>query len=295
MKTLWIRLAFCILFVTTSAALHAEEPQNQTQPQKVFFARSGQRVTIPGAVQLRYLNATLPVVSHRGVPMFTIPKLRAPCVLGAYNDSGKLVREFVAYPEKITTIGPEPEQTFLAEMVDPPDWFLQWSEATRLFEKKKTPDSPDAEEEKPRLLILGPEATGHSTDVVRGLLKEKGLKTALVFNPRWSGPDSKKPKRFDLAKAKGPLLENYQALGDLSPLVFSQIQTPSPKIMNRIAWLRPVKDELPYVEELLTTERKYRILVSYIPWEEQLGRSDQMDHLLRHLLVKAAEDFNITK
>ena len=295
MKTLlnWKWWITCIAILAMYTSSQAEPPKKAVEEsKKIFFARSGQRARLPGTTaQLRYMDTRLPYEPQRG-GLFQIPSLRAPGPIQAYDDSGRKIADFVVYPKEITGLANTSAKTFLAKTLDPPLWFLQWAEATQLFaERKGSPKSPDRkeDEEEPelRLLILGPDAAGKSPQAVLNLLQRYDLRTALVFNPKWSGPINKKPVDLDLAKAKGELLKDYQALGDPAPLKFPHTLTPCTQVMNRIGWLGS-KEELPYVEELFL-DSTHRILVSYVPWETLLGRSEQADHLFRHLLVRGTE------
>jgi hypothetical protein len=71
----------------------------------------------------------------------------------------------------------------------------------------------------------------------------------------------------------GPFSEELELLGDLSPLRFSTRHRPAMALVNRRPCLG-VKGELPLVEELVLNGSR-RVLVSYLPWQQPLGRSEQ--------------------
>ncbi len=178
--------------------------------------------------------------------------------------------------------------------------------------------------EKPGLLILGGKAAGKGVATVQRLAMEH--KTGvLVLEADWFGklaatrthkwvPAGYPEQPFAVAPKQlvGPLADWQRQQWALPP-TFRQSALPWPGISNRQTWIAgaeyprtfqdssrgesprtfqdPSRGESPLVEEIRSPLRgteSQRIVLSYLPWQEQLGRSEIADELFLRLLTETA-------
>ncbi len=263
-----------------------------------FFARSGDQVVLEGVETLRFHRFELKPANGQ---MFTLPSVRAPLVLKGYDSSGREVTELVVYPQEYKVWGREGVRPIRVQCQDAPAWFEQWADATGRVE------TTGARGTQP--LVLGKNAAGGGPRCVLAVMERYRADAALVLEADWYGPSEPEPYSLRLdalgtvreitdalsapspcplpggarghrtvisrTVPSGPFSEELELLGDLSPLRFSTRRQPAMALVNRRPCLG-VKGELPLVEELLLDGSR-RVLVSYLPWQQRLGRSEQAD------------------
>ena len=116
-------------------------------------------------------------------------------------------------------------------------------------------------------------------------------RNVLVLEADWFG----KP----MTAIKGIVVEPKHARGALAdletqnwalPASFRGSAEPWPEILNRVSWIDG--GEYPVVEEIRTGRKgseSRRIVLSYLPWQDQLGRCAVADELLLRMLTETAE------
>ena len=253
-------LLFLLLSVAWTQVV-ADEPGAER-----FFARSGDEVVLEGVESLRFYRFEL---KPSDVQTFTLPSFRAPLVLKGYDRSGREVTELVVYPDEYKVWGREGFRPIPVRCQDAPAWFEQWADATGRVE------TTAARGEQPLVLVLGKDAAGGGPRAVLAMMERHRADAALVLEADWYGRSEPEPYALRLEALSGPFSEDLELLGDLSPLRFSTRHGPAMALVNRRPCLG-VKGELPLVEELLVDGSK-RVLVSYLPWQRRLGRSEQAE------------------
>lgn len=231
-----------------------------------FFARSGDQVVLEGVETLRFHRFELKPANGQ---MFTLPSVRAPLVLKGYDSSGREVTELVVYPQEYKVWGRDEVRPIRVRGQDAPVWFVQWADATGRVE------TTGARGTQPLVLVLGKDAAGGGPRCVLAVMERYRADAALVLEANWYGPSEPEPYSLRLDALSGPFSEEVELLGDLSPLQFSTRRQPAMALVNRRPCLG-VKGELPLVEELVLDGSR-RVLVSYLPWQQRLGRSEQAD------------------
>lgn len=286
----------------------------------VHFARSGREIAIEQPLTfnrlikagvLRAFDRTWTepfAVGGSGMVLkmkVTVPEVRVPTVFSVTWPEPPYIpfAELVAYPERSV----DWDKKITLYSCGTPAWFDQWAQAVGLPVKhvaqRELPSAklaPDEEGGK-SLLILGTED--------KNLFTNKKT-NVLVLEAGWFGD------------AAGPVsVAPSQMLGGLSeiatqnwakPLAFSSCRKPWSGIANRWAWI--VDDAgLPLVEEIRVftwDERQLfppaskedvptldgkpeadaiaRLVASYMPWQQQLGRHENADAVLLTLMQAIA-------
>jgi hypothetical protein len=293
--------------------------------QMIYFGRSGRPVTVElaptrapmdRAALLAFGRTWAEAVAIRKqglVPEadFKVPAVRVPTVFTiAHPDwPNRIMGELVAYPERDI----EWDKSVVLRSCGAPRWFDQWAAATGLpVTRARLADLPDAASggagaDGNSLLILGKAEAGSDLPDVERIAKDKGL-NVLVLDANWFEETGK-------AASVAP----SQMLGGLSeiakqrwpePLRFGARRRAWGGVVNRWAWMVD-GNGLPLAEEirpLTADERRLfpvptdsaglldrpprpdavaRLLASYVPWQEQLGRSESADAALLALLKAA--------
>ena len=291
----------------------------------VIFSRCGQKAFIEisvkdptSAVVLRAFGRTWGSPEPKRTPHdpgptgaeITVPSVRVPTVFSVTPPERpeRVLADLVAYPDKDV----EWDNKIALYAAGPPLWFSQWAGAIGLPVKqlaleelpsaKLAPSGKDARS----LLILDRVTAGKQLPDAMKLAKEKGV-NVLVLDAQWFGeqagwgnvtPSQMLGGLAETAKQRWP-----------QPLKFAFHRRPWPGIANRWAWIVDGQG-LPLVEEIRTAppeglpllpggdpptrekapqlEGTPRIILSYIPWQEQLGRSENADASFSALLSAAA-------
>jgi hypothetical protein len=308
MKTYCNTLAMLLLFGLPAVAQAGDSP--------VGFARSGQKVTLSIASQPdgvdRFMLLTTngqrwgkPVTAQRGAAEFVAPDVRVPTVfrLASASDAQRVVPgELVVYPDrwlpwdKDKQLSKYKDTQFVA--VGVPDWFNAWLEAVRfpldkLQSREPLTDRRWRKFEKPALLILGRKAAGRGPAEI-GRLALDYRANALVLEADWLDKSETTAAAIVLAPkhSRGALADLRLQEWPLPP-TFHRQTIPWPLISNRLTWLAGAK--YPLVEEVFSRQKDasdLRIVFSYLPWQEQLGRCEMADELLLRVLAETAKGAN---
>jgi hypothetical protein len=264
----------------------------------VVFARSGRNVTIPvggsdgKAVALWTLGQRWgePTAVHNGMVDLVAPGVRAPLVFRLMPTDGSKVglAELVVFPNQ--PVPWDKDTQLLAFGV--PNWFDTWSEAVGLpVQKLKDVKTLAAGNwrmlEKPAILILGPEAAGHGSQLACKLASEHKI-SVLVLETDWFSRNRTLIREAAvLPKQMQGTLAALQTQEWPLPPVFGQRAV---CVLNRQTWI--AGPEHPLVEEIRGPQpaaAALRIVFSYLPWPEQLGHTEAADQLLLRLLAEVAK------
>lgn len=319
------RSIFVILLsvLSASAAAAGAEP---VEPVPVVFARAGRTAEVwLWAVNLPSMKLALRAYGRawadadarnegdgkRFVVTFDVPLVRVPVVFSV--TSAELEKpelaQVVVYPDRDVAWSGEkdergrPATKVLLYAAEAPQWFSQWSAAVGLPVKvveagTMPPVVVEADGTRPEaVLVVGRDAVGRRPADWAKLAAEKKL-NVLVLDADWfseaSGAAAVVPRN-----TAGGLVEIVTQRWP-KPLGFTSHRSPWPAIANRWAWI--VGDGgLPLVEEVRPTDADQRVregqcapagprvIASYLPWAEQLGRSESADATLLSLLKAAAQ------
>jgi hypothetical protein len=279
----------------------------------IVFARSGREATVRvppmeapvASIVLRAFGRTWtkPAGVKESTATVDVPTVRVPTVFAVIDPAAPKTQlaELVAYPDRDIAW----KNNLAIYAADAPVWFRQWADAVGLpvshFTLKQFQAStfkPAGADEK-RLLILGNDASGKQFQDAQALGQRKGM-NLLVLEADWFGRQGGKvavlPKHLagglaSLAEQKWP-----------KPLTFTTHRKPWPGISNRWSWVvdekgLPCVEEVMFIIELddlgclrksqLTPEQ--RTILSYLPWQQQLGCNESADTAFTRLLVAAAD------
>jgi hypothetical protein len=269
----------------------------------IVFARSGQKTTVPvgkasEAIALwafgqRWGDSAM---ATNGTAQFVAPKVRVPVVfqVSPASDSRAVCSELVVYPSRLARW--DKDTHFVA--AGTPDWFDTWADAVGLPIKTfKTLESLDAGNwrklEKPPLLILGRGAAGKDFAAADRLAATHKV-NVLVLEADWFGKQES-PSHDTIVSPKqlaGALADWHSQSWPLPP-TFRRHAMPWNVIANRTTWVAGVK--YPLVEEIRSRQKggeSLRLVLSYLPWPDQLGRCEVADELFTRLLTETAKGSN---
>lgn len=288
-----------VLSLAAPSAIRAAEPP-------VVFARAGRDAAVPlGAdhgpagrpvVLWAFGRAwTEPAKADGGVLRVAAPKVRVPVVLRVVpaGDEKTTFGELVVYPDRPVAW----EKKLRLAAAAAPDWFDTWSQAVGLpVERLQGPKSLDFDArrgDKPSLVLLGRKAAGAGPAVVCRLAAGQRV-NVLVLEADWFGKAAAAQGAFAVTAKEmaGPLADWHQQRWALPP-GFRRRALPWPGIVNRQAWITGGAQTLPLVEELMAFgpqkgAASLRTVLSYLPWQEQLGRCEVADILFLKVLSDAA-------
>jgi len=295
MKTSAYLLALWL--VAAPSALQADELP-------VVFARSGQKVTLPIGDDGKTVESLSlwtfgqrwgkPAAVHKGMAEFVAPAVRVPLVFRMMpTDGAKVVlkvvpTELVVYPDR--PVRWDKDTQFVA--MGTPDWFDTWSEAVGLPVRKlkdmKTLDAGNWRMlDKPAVLVLGGKAAGLGSVVACRLASEHKI-NVLVLETDWFGRNGTVNRDIAiLPKHTTGALADLQTQNWSLPPTFCQRAV---RVSNRQTWIAGL--EHPLVEEICSPQKgteSLRIVFSYLPWQQQLGRSEMADELFLRLLTETAK------
>ncbi len=264
-----------------------------------MFARSGGEVAyileadeqpLPESVILRAYGRNwsdlVPVVN--GVVSVTLPAVRSPVVFSVAlpGDPSVVLGELIAYPDGAR---PWPDKDFRIYTIGTPAWFDQWSDAVGIVVQRRSPEQvrgrrlPGADVDGD-LLVVGSERAGESiADALR--LADQAQCNVLVLAAPWYAP----PRPHEITVEPGNMrgaLATIAAQHWPQPPVFRGAYGAPGVVMNRSFWIDGERG--PLVERLGAPRNERPVVVSYLPWEQQLGRNEVADELLLAVLRIAA-------
>lgn len=271
-------------------------PVVQAEQQPITFARSGKTVSMALAIDDRPLQSvvlcvygrvwTKPVAVKNGTARIDVPTVRVPTVfrITPAKDAKRTLGEVVVYPDG--NVGWDKEIIVYAAGV--PKWFDQWVMATGLpviyFTDLGFKDPGRKPKDKRKVLVIGGKCAGKTFVDTLAVAKKHKI-NILVLDADWFGGKSGKVA-----------IQPKQMAGELAairkqqwskPIMFRSHRPPWPGIANRWTWIGS-KDDSPLVEEVANPASSQKVVVSYVPWREQLGRCDVADLTLLNVLSAAA-------
>ncbi len=285
-----VRYAILMLILMLPGyAVHAGQP--------IIFARSGATISIPVPSDKHPLRSVVlqaygriwtsqGVLDERTVRI-EAPTVRVPTVfrLAPPYEGHRTLGHVVVYPKA----GVAWDKEIALNATGAPEWFNQWARATGLPVKHLTEQGFRNHVRKSKvkrsLLVIGRKYAGKKFADVLAVAKKYEM-SILVLDASWFGSKSGKftvgPKQMVcelavIAKQKWP-----------EPVAFSSSRLPWSGISNRRAWITS-KDGRPLVEEIANMTQSWKVVVSYLPWAEQLGRCEAADNTFRSVLSAAAE------
>jgi len=289
----------------TSAAAPTIQAHAQQAP--VTFARSGRKVRIQiSPINLPSMDLVLRAYGRTWAEStarhqkdvfavaFEISEVRVPTVFTMSHArlNEPELAQLVAYPDR--DVKWDKKRTLYS--CGTPRWFDQWAAATGLPVKQiaiadlATAKLAPADEKGKSLLVLGHTAAGKNLSDVLRVAKHKAV-NILVLDATWFG-DSAGEVAFGGGQMRGELLAKTGKQLWPRMLSFFSHRRPCPHIANRWVWI-PNRDGLPLVEKLAVAGMPLMavrpVVLSYLPWEEQLGRWEQADELLRATLAAAPD------
>jgi len=224
----------------------------------------------------------------------TVPAVRVPTVFSVTPTDAPPFElcQIVAYPDRDVVW----DEKIVLYSCGAPAWFDQWATATGLPSKAikpaelSTAELGQVGEDTKTLLILGRSAAGGELAHAVKLAKEKAV-TILVLDAEWFG-NAAEAAAVGGGQMRGDLLAITGKQMWAIPLEFRSHRQPCGIIANRWAWIAD-RDGLPLVEAVAVAgsppAAMRPVVLSYLPWAEQLGRREEADELLRATLVAAAE------
>lgn len=301
-----------LTYVAMTLALAASALPLQADEPPIVFASTSQKVTLSLKGQLGLQRETVMLsafgrswaeaeIMEDGRAQFVAPSVRSPIVfrLVPVADNRKVLGELVVYPEGWFSwdedkLLPHVKDTqFVA--VNVPPWFDNWLKAVGLAVERMPRTESLTERnwrtpEKPSLLILGQEAAGDGPADLASLAALYRT-NVLVLEADWLGKRTTAPDRIViLPKHARAALIDLKTQDWALPASFRRSTVPWPGILNRLAWIDG--GEYPMVEEIRTGQKgseSLRIVLSYLPWQDQLGRCAVADELLLRTLTETAK------
>ncbi len=292
----------CLLalyFTAAVTAARAEEPP-------VVFARGGRRTAVPIGADWVEPGTKLvltafgrpwgePARVEDGAAEFLAPAVRVPVVFRvvALDEPDAVLAECVVYPHRPRSFAVVPWMAAGA-----PRWFSTWCDALDLpltkhrdLESFRAADQPIPGQR--RLLVVGWDAAGLRPAALARLASERTVNVLVLADGARgaaadTGPITVLPKH-----AAGPLAGlrgQHWALPPSFPPRPSPFHERAICVVNRETWL--AGPGWPLVEELrcpIEGAESRRVVVSYLPWQRQLGRLEVTDALFLRLLAEAAK------
>ena len=225
---------------------------------------------------------------------FEVPAVRVPTVFSvtpALLQNTELA-QVVAYPDRDIAW----DKKIVLYSCETPAWFDQWAAATGLPSKAIKPAELSTAklgqvgEDTKMLLILGRSAAGGDPADMVKLAKEIAV-NILVLDADWFG-DAAGPVAVGGGQMRGDLLAITGKQMWAGMLEFHSHRQPCGTIANRWLWI-PDRDGLPLVEAIAVVgtplTATHPVVLNYLPWAEQLGRSESADATLLAILSAAAK------
>jgi len=245
-------------------------------PQRVVLRAFGRQWTEPQSVEKGVVRITVPDVQR--VTLFSLVPT---------DESERELGELIAYPATTTLWGKAP--VWLHAMGVLP-WFDQWIRAcgstirhTDLegLRHRKRPHKQEATE----LLVVGRSAAGEDWADVAKTADEFGI-NVLVLEANWFGKALKRRFTVDSNQMCGALADIAQQRW-VGPLTFQNAAGFWPGRMNRQAWIH--HKGRPLVEKVGPLGAERKVVLSYLPLFQQLGRVEVADEMLRAVIRRASD------
>ena len=290
-------LALCLAATVTAA--RAEGPP-------VVFARGGRRTAVPiGADRVEPGTKLVltafgrpwgePARVEDGAAEFLAPAVRVPVVFRvlAVDEPEAVLAEWVVYPDRPRSF---PDVPWIA--AGAPRWFHTWCDALDLpltkhrdLEAFRAAHRPIAGRRP--LLVVGWDASGPRPAALARLAVDRAVNVLVLADGAREAAADTRPITVLPKHAAGPLAGlrgQHWALPPSFPPRPSPFHERAICVVNRETWIGG--PGWPLVEELrhpIEGAESRRVVVSYLPWQRQLGRLEVTDALFLRLLAEAAK------
>ncbi len=293
--------ALSILVVTWACAspAGAADARKGPPPGPVSFGRSSATIeaaigtgdgAAPETVVLSASGRQMsrPTVVRGGKIRVRVPLVRVPTafVIVSADEARREVARLVAYPPK--DVAWDAGATLYA--AGTPRWFDQWAKAVALPVRRgddgKLPDIPSDGRRTSgrRLLIVGAAGAGDDAGRVLALCRSKRI-NVLVLEAAWFGhgqPVEATVRPADLARDLSAMRDQKWPV----PPSFWVGRRPPDAVLNRWAWIE--HQRFPLLEEVPLPARRRRVVLSYVPWQQQLGQKELADAAFLEVLAAAS-------
>ncbi len=282
-----------------------DRPAATTQPAVVEpwcnFGRSGKTMSVrvwpfkgfdSNTVVLRAFGrvwtkpAAIRTVKRKASVDVALPAVRVPTLFGVTPpDNPRHVGQIIVYPD--TNVRWDTKRSVHA--AGTPAWFDQWVLATGLQVGYPTDagfkNGWRRSEDNRHVLVLGGRCAGKKFADTLAIAKRHEM-NILVLEASWFGGKSGKVAIQPRQMACELAVMREQKWP--KPMIFRSGRLPWSPIANRWAWIEG-KDYLPLVEEIANPASSQKVVVSYVPWGQQLGRCEAADQTLLAVLSAATE------
>ena len=260
----------------------------------VVFARSGQKVAIP-VVGNQGTTVSLRAFGHQwgeavavkgGEVDITPPDVRVPVVFRLIDTNEAVRGDLVVYPKR--PVAWKKDMQLVAAAT--PNWFNTWSDAVGLPVKKfgelnalKAGNWRMFEQR--GLMILGARALPGGATAASRLAVEYQINVLVLGTDWFSANQTARELPLSPKQITGPLFDIQSDAWSLPPL-FSQHAI---RIVNRETWI--AGPDHPLIEEIRSLNKgadSLRTVYSFVPWQQQLGRTEVADQLFLRVLRETA-------
>ncbi len=280
------------------AASPSDTVADRSRP--VTFARSGQvasvgiamgdKASVASVVMVAFGRVwTRPAEVRHGAAQMTVPEVRVPTVFDIVEegDGEDPLGQLVAYPTALPTRNGKDFQCYSLGV---PRWFEQWAEAMGLHVIPTTSKAIHARpwairrSSTPPVLVIGCGGAGNTPGELLATAKAAGI-PVVVLEANWlGGGKACKGDTTVWPKQMGAGLAKIAEQKWSTSLRFSQRARPWPGVCNRWPWI--AGENGPLLEEIRPPKGPERVLLNYLPWQEQLGRQfDNADTTLVAVLA----------
>lgn len=281
-----------LCLICTLAVLQAQSVQKLP----VNFCRSGRavrlrvRADVRGPVELRAFGRTWcrPGVPDKGGVKLTVPKVRVPTLFQiTTRDRNRTVGEVVAYPGQRAHEWPVATTVRVSHTTTV--WFREWVVAVGLPFKIERFDEQQKDRrdlQSAKLLIVAGESARASLPALQHRFSNCRA-NLLVLNAAWFA-NGQVRKTSLLPSGLSDMLQHMRDQKWGRPVIFDRHAGPWTGVSNR--WTVIGHGQSPLVESIPFGQTGRRIVLSYLPWQDQLGRNDIADALFIELLKAASRE-----
>ncbi|NQU24650.1 MAG: hypothetical protein HQ567_25490 [Candidatus Nealsonbacteria bacterium] len=278
----------------------AAEPGSAPLPVPISFARSAATIEarvgvvpdepMPEAVFLRAFGRQMSqsTAVRDGSIRIRAPLVRVPTqfTIVSADEARREVGRMTAYPPKDLQWDTE----VALHAAGTPKWFDQWSKAVgvpvrRADDGKLSNIRLEGKQAGTRrLLVVGTAGAGKDAEHVRALCRSNRV-NVLVLDASWFGTGT--PVRAIVTPQS--LVRGLAGMRSQKwpvPPTFWVAARPASVVLNRWAWIEHERFVL--VEEVPLPAPEQRLILNYVPWQQQLGQSEWADAALLEMLSAAA-------
>jgi len=212
-----------------------------------------------------------------------LPTVRVPTLFHIVESGrNRVLGEVVAYPQETNWNWPNGRTVFVSRSA--PAWFREWMRTVGLPFQVATP--PDAgalrrmSPQSPELWIVSGEAAGKSLRQLQDRFAGDSA-NVLVLSAKWFPQLPRRRVSVSPSRLRGRLATLREQQWPSLPS-FVVVNSPVPALCNRESWIDGPAQ--PLVEAVLNADSKQIIVLSCLPWQQQLGRNELADMLFLEFL-----------